>query len=90
MPVVGGKPVFLMQRLVEDYSRPNDLVVDPCCGAGTTLVGAIRAGRRAIGGDMNAAHADLAAQWIRHPHRPAPSLPAAPPLGQRSLFQEAK
>lgn len=64
MPVVGGKPLWLMERLVEDYSRPGDLVVDPCCGAGTTLLGAIRTGRRAVGGDALQEHADLAARRV--------------------------
>lgn len=74
MPILGGKPVWLMAALVRDYSRPGDLIVDPCCGAGTTAVAAIREGRRAIGGDSNRAHADIAAKWIQHPWRPAPDL----------------
>lgn len=72
LPVVGGKPLWLMQRLVEDYSRPGDLVCDPCCGAGTTLVAALRAGRRAIGGDVSAEHAELARLWTANPHLSAP------------------
>lgn len=62
--VVGGKPTWLMERLCEDYSRPGDLVVDPCCGAGTTLLGAIRTGRRAIGGDALREHAEIAARRV--------------------------
>jgi hypothetical protein len=61
MPVVGGKPTWLMERLVEDYSRPGDLVCDPCCGAGTALLAALRTGRRAVGGDAMREHAELAA-----------------------------
>jgi hypothetical protein len=67
MPVVGGKPSWLMERLVEDYSRPGDLVVDPCMGAGTTLLAAQRTGRRAIGGDAMREHAELAARRISRP-----------------------
>lgn len=48
-PVVGGKPLWLMRAIVGDYSRPGDLVVDPCAGGGTTLVAAIELGRLAIG-----------------------------------------
>lgn len=88
MPVVGGKPSWLAHRLVEDYSRPGDLVVDPCCGAGSTLVGAIRAGRRAIGGDIDRKHAEIAAQWIRAPYGPPPGQKAlALPDGQADLFE---
>ena len=42
LPVVGGKPLWLMEQLVRDYSREGDLVCDPCCSAGTTLVAALR------------------------------------------------
>ena len=65
--VVGGKPLWLMERLVEDYTRPGALVVDPCCGAGTTLVAAQRTGRRAIGGDAMREHAEIAAKRISKP-----------------------
>lgn len=67
MEVTGGKPLWLMERLVEDYSRPGDLVVDPCCGAGTTLVAAQRTGRKSIGGDVLREHAELAAKRISRP-----------------------
>lgn len=62
--VVGGKPLWLMERLVEDYSRPGDLIVDPCCGAGTTVLAAMHTGRRGIGCDIDAAHAAMAAKRI--------------------------
>lgn len=65
LQVTGGKPLWLMSRLVEDYSRPDDLVCDPCAGAGTTLVAALRAGRRAIGCDSKAEHAEIARQWVQ-------------------------
>ncbi len=64
MQVVGGKPAWLMERLVSDYSRPGDLVADPCCGAGTTLTAAVRVGRRAVGGDMKREHAEMAARAV--------------------------
>lgn len=59
--VVGGKPLWLLERLVEDYSRPGDIVCDPCCGAGTTVLAASRTGRIGIGGDVSREHAELAA-----------------------------
>jgi SAM-dependent methyltransferase len=34
---------------IAHYTRPGDLVLDPMCGIGTTLVEAVRAGRRAVG-----------------------------------------
>lgn len=60
--VVGGKPLRAMQAIVRDYSRPGDLVVDPCAGGGTTLRAAIREGRRCIGLEKMPEHAQLSAQ----------------------------
>ncbi len=65
--VVGAKPLWLMERLISHYSRPGDLIVDPCCGGGTSLLAAQRTGRRAIGGDAFRDHAELAAERIKRP-----------------------
>ena len=65
--VVGGKPLWAMRALVRDYSRPGDLVCDPCCGAGTTLRAALEEGRRAIGGDIDAGRLAHARQWCARP-----------------------
>jgi hypothetical protein len=42
------------------YTRPGDLVLDPMCGIGTTLVEAVRAGRRAAGIEYEPHWADTA------------------------------
>ena len=52
-PVAGGKSPELMRALVRDYSRPGDLVCDPCAGGGTTLLAAAQTGRRAIGSELD-------------------------------------
>lgn len=52
--ITGGKPLWLMRRLVEDYSRPGDRVCDPCAGGATTLVAARQLGRVAIGAECDA------------------------------------
>jgi hypothetical protein len=51
--VVGNKPLALMSQIVSDYSRPKDVVCDPCAGGGTTLRAASRLGRVAIGSEMD-------------------------------------
>lgn len=51
--VPGGKPLALMQSLVRDYTRPGDLVCDPCAGGGTTLLAAAIEGRRAVGAELD-------------------------------------
>jgi len=48
------KPRALLDRLVGAHSRPGDLVLDPFCGSGTTIVAARDLGRRAIGIDASA------------------------------------
>jgi site-specific DNA-methyltransferase (adenine-specific) len=47
------KPLALLERVVLASSNPGDLIVDPFCGSGTTLVAAEKHGRRAIGLDIN-------------------------------------
>ncbi len=50
---IGGKPMQLMRAIIRDYSKPNDLVCDPCAGFGTTLAAAVAAERRAIGAEID-------------------------------------
>lgn len=50
-----GKPLDLMRAIVADYSRPGDLVCDPCAGYGSTLAAALQKGRRAIGSEVDPA-----------------------------------
>jgi len=51
--VRGGKPLGLVRAIVRDYSRPGDLVCDPCAGGATTLIAAAMEGRRAVGAEMD-------------------------------------
>lgn len=51
--VTGAKPLWLMTSLVRDYSRPGDLICDPCAGGATTLIAAALEGRRAIGAELD-------------------------------------
>jgi modification methylase len=50
----------LARRAILAYSDPGDLVVDPMCGAGTTLVEAIHLERHALGVELEARWASLA------------------------------
>jgi site-specific DNA-methyltransferase (adenine-specific) len=54
------KPVELLSRLIMALCPREGGVVDLFCGSGTTLVAAQRAGRRFIGGDVNAAAVGIA------------------------------
>jgi DNA modification methylase len=46
-------------NLLSRYTRPKDLVVDPMCGSGTTLVVAREMARRALGYDLQPAHPEV-------------------------------
>ena len=43
------KPVPLLERLIEIFTDPNDVVIDPCAGSGTSLLAAIQKNRKAYG-----------------------------------------
>lgn len=47
------KPLALLRRIIMLASNAGDLVLDPFCGSGTTLVAAQELGRRWIGIDVN-------------------------------------
>ena len=47
------KPLLLLERIIEIASRPGDVVLDPFCGSGTTLVAALALNREAIGIDIS-------------------------------------
>lgn len=45
---------------IDHYTDPGDLVLDPMCGIGTTLVEAVHAGRRAVGVEYEPHWVDVA------------------------------
>src|SRR6266496_2467814 len=51
------------------YTAPGDLVADPMCGIGTTLVEAIHLGRDGIGVEFEDRWASIAAANIAHARR---------------------
>ena len=67
---IGGKPLALMRAIVGHYSRPGDLVVDPCAGYGTTLRAAAMEGRRAIGAEIDPETHAKGVERLRQPFTP--------------------
>jgi site-specific DNA-methyltransferase (adenine-specific) len=47
------KPIALMKKLIMIHTKPNDLILDPFCGSGTTCVAAKELGRRFIGCELS-------------------------------------
>jgi RimJ/RimL family protein N-acetyltransferase len=50
------KPVEPMKTLIDAFSRPGDVVLDPFCGSGSTLQAARELGRNFIGIELDPAH----------------------------------
>ncbi len=59
------KPLVLLQRIVELASNLGDLVLDPFCGSGTTLVAAQQLGRHYIGIDANPQAIEMATKRLQ-------------------------
>jgi modification methylase len=59
----------IARQAIAAYSHPGDLVLDPMCGIGTTLVEAIHLGRDAIGVELERRWAELASANLAHAGR---------------------
>jgi len=65
--IVGGKRTDVMRALVRDYTRPGDLVCDPCAGAGTTARACQLEGRRFVGAEVNHETHSTAVERLQQP-----------------------
>lgn len=63
--IIGAKPLWLMRCLLDDYTAKGSVVVDPCCGSGTTLLAAVLSGRTAIGAEQNRETFEVAVGRLR-------------------------
>lgn len=61
---IAQKPVRLMRALIELTTLPGQVVVDPFCGSGSTLVAAQATGRRYIGFDRDPQAVRIAQQRL--------------------------
>jgi DNA modification methylase len=74
------KPLALLTLLVGACSPPGGLVLDPCCGSGTTLEAARSLGRRAVGFDLSPEAVTIAGTRLA----PVASAPPARPKSPRA------
>ena len=53
------KPVLLWEQAVRDGSRSGEVVIDPFCGSGTTLIAAEKLDRRCFGMEISPQYCDV-------------------------------
>ena len=58
------KPVKLLEMLINTFTDDGDVVIDPCCGSGSTIVAAQNMGRRGYGFEIKKDFFALAKKWI--------------------------
>lgn len=58
------KPLGLMAALVDLFTEPGEIVLDPFAGGGTTLLAASQAGRRAVGIEQSEAYCEAIAHRL--------------------------
>ncbi|MFI0398423.1 MAG: DNA-methyltransferase [Thiolinea sp.] len=61
------KPILLLERIIEIATDEGDIVLDPFCGSGTTLVAAKMKGRRFIGIDSSIEAIELSKSRLKFP-----------------------
>lgn len=63
------KPVELMAHYISNSTKPNDLVLDPFMGSGTTLVACANTGRKGIGIELDQQYFDIACKRVEFAYR---------------------
>jgi DNA modification methylase len=54
------KPVAMVKDAILDVTRRHEIVLDPFCGSGTTILAAEQVGRRAYGLEIAPGYVDVA------------------------------
>lgn len=73
------KPVSAINSLIESFSQPGDIVLDPFAGSGTTGVAAQKCDRRFILIEISGEHCQTARARLNHTSLPA-TRPSALPV----------
>jgi len=58
------KPVSLCEWLIKSYSNENDVVMDFCCGSGSSIIACINTNRKYIGIEKNKEIFDIALKRV--------------------------
>ncbi|WP_256378765.1 site-specific DNA-methyltransferase [Bradyrhizobium sp. URHD0069] len=66
------KPVALIADAIKDASKRSNIVLDPFCGSGSTLIAAEKTGRRGHAMEIDPLYVDVAVRrWQRYSGKPA-------------------
>lgn len=68
------KPIRLMQALIELATQEGQIVLDPFCGSGSTLIAAQSLGRKYIGFEANEAYVKIAEDRLKNEKSIQPCL----------------
>lgn len=80
------KPIALFEYLIKTYTRPGEIVLDPCVGSGTTALAAYKTGRDFIAGDITESYVQIARERLTRARLDQP-IQVAPGLVQRTMFE---
>ena len=59
------KPLPLFKWILEKYSQPNDVILDPFLGSGTTAVACLELNRHFIGIELSPEYCEIAKKRIK-------------------------
>jgi site-specific DNA-methyltransferase (adenine-specific) len=61
------KPIILLERIIEIASNEGDIILDPFCGSGTTLVAGKLKNRKVIGIDISKEAIEITKERLQNP-----------------------
>lgn len=79
------KPVRLLSEIIRDFTQPDDLILDPFMGSGTTGVACAKMGRKFIGIELDPKYFDIACKRIEEAYRQGDFFHDAP----KKIIQES-
>jgi DNA modification methylase len=59
------KPVYVMRWIIDNYTKENNLILDPFMGSGSTGIACAIGGRKFIGIEKEKQYFDIACKRIR-------------------------
>jgi site-specific DNA-methyltransferase (adenine-specific) len=68
------KPILLVERIISLVTSPGNMVLDPFCGSGTTLVAAELLGRNSLGIDVACKAVQLSQERLEQPFKTTSEL----------------